>query len=507
MNMRFAASFVGLIGFLSATAVSGETFPERIFEDASEYTVRVKTRIQHAFGDDEAGAFGGTGFIVDVDRGWIVTNRHVVGESPSEVQVALSDTPYQSATKLYVDPFVDIAILETELDGGKAANLGCDQSAPGTGHPVGAYGHPWGFEYTGTQGVISGRTAKWQQVMLQTDAPINSGNSGGPLISMRSGDVVGVNTSSYAEKSAENTNFAVPIDDVCRILALLKQGKDPSPPNLPVAFFSIEDRDSVVVARVFDQQASVGLQAYDEIVAAGPDLVPVKHTHDLVNALRGNLDDAQLRVIRGQQEVTITADIPPLRIRRGVEFAGIVMAPFNYKDRSITPAGHDIGVFTIAAGSQASGKDLKWFDLIYKVNGERVTGLEQLFVLLNDLEDGAIATLEFLRVFEELHYFGYIQREIRAEPAVWLDSNGASEGTDVQLSWIASQIDETPVLYSRKYLMLRVALDRLLRQLESDDLRLDAEEKRMQKDRVLTLARRLENGPGTASAREGTAAE
>jgi S1-C subfamily serine protease len=507
MNMRLVSTIACLLAFLFNTAVHADAIPEQVFEDASEYTVRVKTRIEYAFGDDEPGAFIGTGFIVDMDRGWIVTNRHVVGESPSEVQVARQDAPFQVAKKLYVDPYVDIAILETELDGGREAALACDEPGQGTGHPVGAYGHPWGFEYTGTQGVISGKTTRWKQLMLQTDAPINAGNSGGPLISMRSGDVVGVNTSRYNEKSAENTNFAVPIGDVCQILALLEQGKDPSPPKLPVAFFSIEDRDAVVVARVFDPEASVALQAYDVIVAAGPDLVPVKHNHELMNALRGNLDDAQLTVNREGQELTITADIPPMRIRRGVEFAGIVMAPFNYKDRSITPAGHDIGVFTVAAGSRASGKDLKWFDLIYKVNAERVTDLEQLLVLLNDLEDGAPASLEFLRVFEDQHYFGYIRREIRAEPAVWLDSNGASAGTDVQLSWIASEIDETPELYSRKYLMLRVALDRLSRQLETGDLSLDAEERRKQKDLVLALTRRLEGRPKVAFASDGAVTE
>ena len=492
MNIRLLTGIVGLIGILPAAAAYGEAIPEEVFEDASDYTVRVKTRIEHAFGDDEAGAFSGTGFIVDADRGWIVTNRHVVGESPSEVRVARRDAPFQAATKLYVDPFIDIAILQTSLDGVRNANLACDDAAPGTGHPVGAYGHPWGFEYTGTQGVISGLTTNWQQVMLQTDAPINSGNSGGPLISMRSGDVVGVNTSSYNDAKAENTNFAVPIDDVCRILALLKQGKDPSPPDLPVALFDIEEGGSVVVARVFDQQGSIGLQPYDRIVAAGPDLEPVKHKHDLMNALRGNLGEARLKVVRAGEELTMNGNVPPLRTRRGIEFAGIVMAPFNFRDRSITPAGHDIGVFSIAAGSRASGKDLKWFDLVYKVNGERVNSLEQLFVLLNDLEDGASASLEFLRVFEDRHYFGYIQREIRAEPAVWLDSRGATGGTDVQLSWIAAQLDEADALSGRSYLMLRVALDRLLNQLQRDDAGLDAEEMRRQKSLALDLARELE---------------
>ena len=504
MKRVFVVGTIGLVSLWTASVAAGEVIPEQVFEDASGYTVRVKTRIEFAYGDDQPGAFSGTGFIVDADRGWIVTNRHVVGESPSEVYVAGRDGLFRPATKLYVDPYVDIAVLETELDNDNHATLDCGHPAPGTGHPVGAYGHPWGFEYTGTQGVISGRTTKWDRIMLQTDAPINSGNSGGPLISMRSGNVVGINTSKYKDENSENTNFAIPIDDACRILDLLAQGADPSPPELPVVFFDIEDKGAMIVARTLDGGSGTGLQAYDRIVAAGPGLVPVRHEHELMNALRGNLDGALLKIIRDQEELTLTAHIPAKRIRRGIEFAGVVLASFNYKDQSITPAGHDIGVFTVAAGSPASGKDLKWFDLIYKVNGERVDSLEQLFVLLNDIEDGAIASLEFLRVFEDMHYFGYIQREIPAEPATWLDSNGASAGTDIQLSWIATQLDESAVLTSRTYLKLRFALERLEKRLASETLDLDTEEKQEQSLLTQSLMRKLDNKLPSLAANEGS---
>jgi hypothetical protein len=320
---------------------------------------------------------------------------------------------------------------------------------------------------------------------------------------MRSGRVVGINTSKYKDENSENTNFAIPIEDVCRILALLKQGEDPSPPKLPVVFFDIEEKGAMIVARTLVEGSAPGLQAYDRIVAAGPDLVPVRHEHELMNALRGNLAGAQLKVVRNQEELILTTDIPAMRIRRGIEFAGVVMASFNYKDQSITPAGHDIGVFTIAAGSPASGMDLKWFDLIYKVNGERVYSLEQLFVLLNDIDDGSTASLEFLRVFEDMHYFGYIQREIPVEPATWLDSNGATEGTGIQLAWIASQLDDSKTMSSRTYLKLRYALERLQERLASDTLDLDIEEKQTQTSLTQALMRKLDNKLPSLAAREG----
>jgi hypothetical protein len=321
---------------------------------------------------------------------------------------------------------------------------------------------------------------------------------------MRSGRVVGINTSKYKDENSENTNFALPIEDVCRILTLLERGEDPSPPKLPVVFFNIEEKGAMIVARTLDEGTTPGLKAYDRIVAAGPDLVPVRHEHELMNALRGNLDGATLKIVRDQEELTLTTDIPAMRIRRGIEFAGVVMASFNYKDQAITPAGHDIGVFTIAAGSPASGMDIKWFDLIYKVNGERVDSLEQLFVLLNDIEDGAVASLEFLRVFEDMHYFGYIQRDISAEPATWLDSNGATEGTGIQLAWIASQLDDSKAMSSRMYLKLRFALERLQNRLASDTLILDREEKQAQTSLTQALMRKLDNKLPSLAAHEGS---
>src|SRR6056297_227846 len=84
--------------------------PEAIFADAADYTVRVQTRIEQALATDDVGVSEGAGFVVDIERGWIVTNRHVVGASPSEVRVALRDGTHQPASKVYVDPLSDIAV-------------------------------------------------------------------------------------------------------------------------------------------------------------------------------------------------------------------------------------------------------------------------------------------------------------------------------------------------------------------------------------------------------------
>ncbi|MBI3221562.1 MAG: hypothetical protein HYZ46_00400, partial [Nitrosomonadales bacterium] len=72
----------------SSAGRTDDTQAETVFRDAREYTVRIRTQIETPFTEDRQGSFSGAGFLVDSDRGWIVTNAHVVGQSPSEVKVA-----------------------------------------------------------------------------------------------------------------------------------------------------------------------------------------------------------------------------------------------------------------------------------------------------------------------------------------------------------------------------------------------------------------------------------
>ncbi len=196
--------FVITIG-LGAPALSQGTDAESVFADALEYTVRVKASISTAFIEDDVGVYKGAGFIVDSHRRWVVTAAHVVGHSLGTVSVARHGSTFEPARNIYVDPYLDLAVLElpdSANQGLRQAPLACDK-APGTGHPVGAFGHPWGLEYTGTQGVISGKTSKYGGELLQTDAPINGGNSGGPLLEMTSGRVIGIVTRAHVGFVAE----------------------------------------------------------------------------------------------------------------------------------------------------------------------------------------------------------------------------------------------------------------------------------------------------------------
>jgi S1-C subfamily serine protease len=419
--------------------------PERVFEKAEAYTVRIKTRIEKALGDDKAGVFSGTGFIVDAERGWIVSNRHVVGESPSHVQVSLKGTPYQDADKVYVDTYTDIAVLQADLDGARSAKLECDD-VPGTGHPVGAYGHPWGLEYTGTQGVVSGRTHDFGTDLLQTDAPINSGNSGGPLISMRSGKVVGIGTSSYNNNKAENTNFAVPIVEVCKILDLLADHRDPLPPQLDVAFYDFRDTDELVVARSYLDPKLLSLQPRDRIISVGINSLPVNKHHELINALRGKLDHVILNVERNSNVITIEGRLNPQRVRTGVVFAGMVLGRLGIRDASTLPTGHDIMIQDFVDGAPSQAVGLKTWDVIVSVNGDTISSLSHVFDALSLTSPGDVVTVEFIRFLGDSQHFQYVQREIVADDPEWLSEDGFWGGVRAQLNWKRDFIVDNPSL-------------------------------------------------------------
>ncbi len=116
---------------------------EQVFQEASQYTVKIRARIETAFIEDQVGVNEGAGFLVDAERGWIVTNAHVVGHSPSTISVAFRDSTFINAQKVFVDPHLDLAVLAVEeIESGRsAAPLDCDKNPP-IGHPVGAFGHP-----------------------------------------------------------------------------------------------------------------------------------------------------------------------------------------------------------------------------------------------------------------------------------------------------------------------------------------------------------------------------
>jgi serine protease Do len=170
----------------------------------------------------------GSGFIISKD-GYVLTNNHVV-EGTDKVMVGLHDGQEYEAELVGADPSIDLALLKIESDEDlPTLPLGSSEGLR-VGEWVIAIGNPLEYEHTVTVGVVSakqrrvpiGSTDGGVVSFLQTDAAINFGNSGGPLLDV-SGNVVGINTAIRRANFAEGIGFALPIDQARRVIDQLQE--------------------------------------------------------------------------------------------------------------------------------------------------------------------------------------------------------------------------------------------------------------------------------------------
>ncbi|HEX7003353.1 MAG TPA: trypsin-like peptidase domain-containing protein [Trueperaceae bacterium] len=210
---------------------AGRDFAERrvmdVYDQVAPSVVTITTTVvQLSFFFEPVPAEGaGSGFVVD-DEGRIVTNFHVI-EGAQRIEVTFSDGTTVPARIVGVDPINDLAVLQVEAHGlelrpvelGSSEDLEVGQRAIAIGNPFGQFGQSL------TTGVVSAldrtlRGAEDRQItgVIQTDAAINRGNSGGPLLDS-AGRVIGVNTAIFSPTgTSAGLGFAIPVDTVKRVL-------------------------------------------------------------------------------------------------------------------------------------------------------------------------------------------------------------------------------------------------------------------------------------------------
>jgi 2-alkenal reductase len=220
---------------LTGIPAAAEVF-ERVVDAVGPAVVTVVNKLDPQQGF--AGEASGSGVVIDA-KGYIVTNNHVV-QNNSALQVIFSDGRTVNATLVGSDDISDLAVLKVEGTVPGVATLG-DSSKLRPGQMVVAIGSALGdFQNTVTTGVISGLNRKLQrdngipmEDLIQTDAAINHGNSGGPLLDLH-GDVIGINTAVVRASGqgdvAEGLGFSIPVNTVKTITSqLIAKGKVPRP--------------------------------------------------------------------------------------------------------------------------------------------------------------------------------------------------------------------------------------------------------------------------------------
>jgi S1-C subfamily serine protease len=263
----------------------------------------------------------GSGFIFTPD-GFALTNSHVI-RGASKISVSLADGRRVSAALVGDDPLTDLAVVRVDAPNLVPAPLG-DSQAIRPGQIAIAIGNPYGFQATVTAGVISAlgrslpaRSGRLIEDVIQTDAALNPGNSGGPLLNSR-GEVIGVNTAII--QSAQGISFAIAIN-TAKVIAgrLIRDGRvrrsyvgiaGQTVPLLTrvVRYFNLGIETAVFVVSVERGSPAerAGLHEGDLIVAFGE--VPVRGIDDLLRLLTEERvgQSAPLSVIRGTERLTLT---------------------------------------------------------------------------------------------------------------------------------------------------------------------------------------------------------
>ncbi|RDU99707.1 DegQ family serine endoprotease [Trinickia dinghuensis] len=348
--------------------------------------------------DDVPSASLGSGFIISSD-GYILTNAHVV-DGANVVTVKLTDKREFRAKVVGTDKQSDVAVLKISASSLPTVKIG-DPNQSKVGQWVVAIGSPYGFDNTVTSGIISakGRSLPNENYtpFIQTDVPVNPGNSGGPLFNLQ-GQVIGINSMIYSQTGGfQGLSFAIPIDEAMRVKDELVKTGHVSRGRLGVAVqgvnqtladsFGLQKPVGALVSSVDPggPAAKAGLQAGDVILAVNG--AAVNDSTDLPAQIasmkpgsKATLDvwrdkaKKEVSVTLGSLSDTKVADNGAQSSEQGK--LGVAVRPLTPQERSGTSLTH--GLIVQSSSGPAASAGIQPGDVILAVNGRPVTSVQQL---------------------------------------------------------------------------------------------------------------------------------
>jgi len=358
----------------------------------------------------------GSGLILSED-GYLMTNYHIVESAVDVVVTALSGEEYK-AKVIGTDPRTDLALLKIEAKGLPFAVLG-DSGQLKVGEWVLAIGNPYGLEHSVTSGIVSAKGRQFgmggnvpeYQDFIQTDAAINRGNSGGPLVNMK-GEVVGITSNIFSPSGGSiGLGFAIPTNMSRKVVTQLKEKgrvirgrigviiKAPPLTEEDKDAFKLKDKNGALINEVEKGSPAerAGLQQYDVVVEVNGE--KVKDSNDLKLKI-ANIEPGKkvdIKVIRDGKEQTFTVTVEELDPAETKVEAKSSDKDLGFTVRELTPTlARRYGLETQAGliitqvkrYSEADRKGLAAGDIILEVNRKKVATVDELERMMTKFESG-----------------------------------------------------------------------------------------------------------------------
>jgi len=363
----------------------------------------------------------GSGFFISAD-GLALTNNHVV-EGADDIEVQLADDTKYKATVVGRDPATDIALIRVEGDGPFSfLSLG-DSEGLRVGEWVMAVGNPLNMDHTVTVGVVSakgralGLLESSFENFIQTDAAINRGNSGGPLVNVR-GQVIGINSAINIQ--GQNLGFAIPINTAKLILPQLEKSGKVVRGYLGVFIknideneqksFKLSSRNGALVQDLESDgpAAKAGIEAGDVIVTL--DGEPLKNTRHLIDSVSAQPPGSKIKlgVIRNGERKSFTVELgerpaadsdsdeAPSQDASPVGKLGMKLDEIDDRMRRRLDLPEDVNglvVTEVEPLSPADEANLQPGLVITRVNGEDVTTVRELTRIIGQLKTDDLVRL------------------------------------------------------------------------------------------------------------------